>query len=222
MKHILLLLLSPFLIHASANSDQPLLSAKNQKIAKDQKGLPTWQELMHNYYEKHKKTGADLKRCMKERMLSDLVYAFIDQNRQSEAKMFIEIMHAHMNANNSHHLSKKVICAMLEKFAQKKADAVSNAEQIRDAMTITDLELNSTKKVLKKIGFTVLLNDGAFEEAISPHLAACEGVPCKATPQELKEKVAAGEITESQIVACMHRHTLAKLLAFCLSQTHHF
>ncbi len=226
MRYFLLLLSSSFLLHASADGNRPLGNqslplTENKKKAEDQKKLPTWQALMHNYHEKYKKADEDLKVCMKEQMLSDLVYASFDPNRQSETKMFIEIMHAHMNANNSSHLSKEAICAVLEKFAQQKADAVSNAEQIRDAMTITDPELNSTKEALKKIEFTVLLND-AFEKAISPHFVACQDVPCSATPQELKEKVIAGEITESQIVSCMHRHTLAKLLAFCLLQTHQF
>lgn len=196
-------------------------AAEGDVKAASKKGEITWQQLLDNYYGPQQKTDADLKKGMNEQLLSDLVYASVDPTRQGEARMMIEIINRRVNAHNSPQLTKNMIAAMLIKFKQQAPDALESAEKVRDAMTITDPELSRTKEVLKKVAFTLLLND-TFQKMVAPHFPECTGIPCDASSEALEEKVKADKITEDQIVHCMHSHTLAKLLAFCLIQSHQF
>lgn len=175
----------------------------------------SWKKIIEDF----SGTDASLKLGMKEQMLSDLVYAACNPERQGETRMFIEIINRRMNGHNSPKLSKAFIVAMIEKFVEQKADALQDAKSARDAMTVTDPELNKTKNVLKNISYIRDLN-GEFEKMVACQLPECKDIPCGASPEELAQKVEEGVLTEEQIVTCMHCVTLAKLLAFCLLKNH--
>lgn len=93
------------------------------------------------------------------------------------------------------------------------------AEKTRDEMTINSNDLNRAQEILNKVEALYDINY-ALPVHTCPLIAECNNISTNESPEDLKQKVENGVISEHQIIGCMYMQRLIKLLAYSLVTDH--